>query len=126
MMRDIDAMIDEALGEEESELLRRIGGNPGFIENALGMFGDRVLWVVAVMMVVQAVAFIAGVWAAWMFFEAVEPVAQLRWGLPAAVLLLMALIIKVSVAPAMHAKRLMRELKRIELQLARSRQGGSG
>ena len=124
MVRDIDAMIDEALGEEESELLRRIGGRPGFIENALGMFGDRVLWVVAVMMVVQAVAFIAGVWAAWRFFQATEPVSQLRRGLPAAVLLLMALIIKVSVAPAMHAKRLMRELKRIELQLARSRQGG--
>jgi len=57
----------------------------------------------------------------WHFFEASEPVAQLRWGLPAAVLLLMSLIIKLAVAPAIHHNRLMRELKRIELQIARMR-----
>lgn len=53
-----------------------------------------------------------------MFFEATEPVTQLRWGLPAAVLMLMALAIKLSVAPAIHANRIMSELKRIELQIA--------
>jgi hypothetical protein len=45
---------------------------------------------------------VAGAWAGWFFFEASEPVAQLRWGLPAAVLLLMSLIIKLAVAPAIH------------------------
>jgi hypothetical protein len=121
MMRDLDAMIDEALGAEESELLRRIGGEPNILERALGMFGAGVGWMVALMMVIQAILFLAGVWAAWMFFEASDPVSQLRWGLPAAVLMLMALIIKTAVAPAIHHNRLMRELKRIELQMARQR-----
>lgn len=53
--------------------------------------------------------------------DATEPVAQLRWGLPAAVLVLMSLIIKLAVAPTIHHNRLMRELKRIELQIARMR-----
>jgi hypothetical protein len=61
------------------------------------------------------------VWATWNFFEASEPVAQLRWGLPAAVLLLMSLIVKLAVAPAVHHNRLMRELKRLEFQIARMR-----
>ncbi|HEX6375665.1 MAG TPA: DUF6768 family protein [Allosphingosinicella sp.] len=115
----MDQMIDEALDAEEEELLRSIGEEPGFIEQTLGMLDRRVLWVVGLMMVIQSIVFIAGAWATWMFFEASDPVTQLRWGLPAAVLLLMALMIKLSVPPAIHAKRLMRELKRIELQMAR-------
>jgi len=119
-MRNVDEMIDEALNAEERELLRSIGEEPGFIERTLGMSDNRVLWVVGLMMVIQAIVFIAGAWAAWMFFEATDVVTQLRWGLPAAVLLLMSLMIKLSVPPAIWAKRLMREMKRIELQIARS------
>ena len=122
-MRDLDKMIDEALDEEERELLRSInqqGALERFFESALGMFGAGLQWTVLLMMVIQTLVFISGVWAAWNFFEADEPVAQLRWGLPAAVLLLMSLIVKLAVAPALHHNRIMRELKRIELQIARA------
>jgi len=120
-MRDLDRMIEEALGQEESELLRTVSGDPTFFERALGMFGAGVGWMVVLMMAIQSALFIAGVWAGWNFFAASEPVAQLRWGLPAAVLLLMSLIIKLAVAPTLHHNRLMRELKRLELQIARMR-----
>ena len=120
-MRDLDRLIEEALGEEESALLRRIGEPPGFLERALGLFGAGVKWMVVLMMVIQTLLFIAGLWAAWMFFEATDPVTQLRWGLPSAVLMLMALAIKLSVAPSIHATRIMCELKRLELQVARMR-----
>ncbi|HEX8528032.1 MAG TPA: DUF6768 family protein [Allosphingosinicella sp.] len=118
MMRDLDSMIDEALGEEEREVLRRIGEQPGFFERALGMFGAGTRWFVLLMMVIQLLLFIAGAWMAWMFFEAADPVTQLRWGLPAAVLLLMSLAIKLSVVPSIHANRIIIELKRLQLQLA--------
>ena len=118
-MRDLDKLIDEALIEEESELLRQIGEGPSFFERAYGMFGAGVKWTVALMMVIQTLLFVAGVWAAWHFFEAVEPATQLRWGLPAAVLLVASLMIKLAAAPAIHTNQLMRELKRIELQIAR-------
>ncbi len=55
-----------------------------------------------------------------MFFEAGDTMSQLRWGLPSAVLLILATMIKMAMWPNIHADRLMRELKRIELQLARS------
>jgi hypothetical protein len=119
MMRDVDAMIDEALGREESELLRRIGGEPNILERALGLFGAGTGWMVALMMALQSILFLGGLWAAWNFFEAAEPAVQLRWGLPSAVLLLMALMVKLAVAPAIYHNRLMLELKRIELQIAR-------
>lgn len=119
-MRDLDQMIDEALDAEERDLLRGIGEEPGFFSQALGIFSGPTGWMNVMMMTAQAILFLAGAWAAWHFFEADEPVAQLRWGMPAAVLLIVAAIIKMALLPRMESNRLMRELKRIELQLARS------
>ena len=45
-MRDLDKMIEDALGDEESEVLRRIGGDAGFVERAMGMFGAGMEWTV--------------------------------------------------------------------------------
>ena len=118
-MKDIDRMIDEAIYEEEGELLRQIGEEPGFFTQLFGIFGGRTGWVNVLMMVWQTVFFIAGVWAAWMFFLAADPVTQLRWGLPAAVLLIMALMLKMMVWPSVQTNRLLREMKLIQLQLAR-------
>ena len=114
-------MIDEALDEEEREVLRRIGEEPGFFAQALGVFGGRTGWVNVVLMIVQSVAFIAGVWTAWHFFNALDPVTQLRWGLPSAVLLIMAAILKMALLPRMETNLVIRELKRIELQIARGK-----
>ena len=117
-MQDIDRKIDDALDAEEQELLRSLE-EQGFFAQAIGVFGGPAGWASGMMMAAQAVAFVAGVWAAWNFFEAGEPAQQLRWGLPAAVLLIVATMIKLALVPRMESNRLMRELKRIELQIAR-------
>ena len=119
-MRNLDQMIGEALDAEERDLLRSIGEEPGFFTQAVGIFGGPTGWVNAVMMGAQIFLFLGGAWAAWHFFEAAEPAQQLRWGLPAAVLLIVATIMKMALLPRMESNRLMRELKRIELQLARN------
>ena len=120
-MRDLDRMIDEALGDEERDLLLRIGGEPGFFSQVFGVFRGPTGWVNVVMMVAQAAAFLAGAYGAWRFFGAADPVTQLRWGLPAAVLLLLSAMIKLAVLPRMETNLIIRELKRLELQLALKR-----
>lgn len=117
MMRDLDQLIDEALDAEERALLSSIE-EPGFFSLALGVFRGPSGWMSMVMMFWQAVTFIAGVWAAWQFFEAADPVTQLRWGLPAMLLLIFAGMLKMALIPRMESNRLLRELKRIELQIA--------
>jgi hypothetical protein len=117
-MRDLDRMIDEALGEEERELLRRMGEEPGFFRQVFGVFRGPTGWVNALLMASQAVFFVAGAWAAYHFFGAADPVTQLRWGLPAAVLLILSAILKMAVLPRMETNLVIRELKRLELQLA--------
>jgi hypothetical protein len=120
-MRDIDNMIEEALGQEEREVLRRIGEEPGFFGQVFGIFRGPTGWVNALLMVAQGIIFIAGAWAAWQFFKAGDPVSQLRWGLPAATLLILATILKMALVPRMESNNIIRELKRLELQLALKR-----
>jgi hypothetical protein len=118
MMQDIDRMIDEALDAEERELLRTLD-EPGFFSQAFGVFGGPGGWANIVMMVAQAVLFIGGVVAAWSFFQADDAVSQLRRGLPAAVLLILATMIKMALIPRIESNRVLREVKRLELQVAR-------
>jgi len=121
-MRDIDNLIEEALGQEERELLQRIGDEPGFFGMAFGLFSGRLGWVNVLLMIIQALLFLTAVYAAWMFFAADDTVSQLRWGLPSAVLLIVATMIKMAMWPNIQTDRVLRELKRIELQLAHAKQ----
>ena len=119
MMRDVDMLIDEALDAEERDLLRSIGAEQGFITQVFGIFRGRTGWVSMAMIGAQVITAIGGAWAAWRFFEADDVLTALHWGLPAAVLLVVSTMIKTALFPMIHANRLMRELKRIELQIAR-------
>lgn len=122
-MQDIDRMIEEALDGEEQALFRETSREPGFFEQAFGLLGGPNGWVNVIMMVVQAALFVAGLWAGWRFFEADNALSALHWGLPAAVLVLASLIVKTAMMPEMQANRLMRELKRLQLQTAVGRKG---
>jgi hypothetical protein len=122
-MQDIDRMIEEALDGEEQALFRETAREPGFFEQAFGLLGGPNGWVNVVMMAVQAALFVGGLWSGWHFFEAETPLSALHWGLPAAVLVLASLIVKTAMMPEMQANRLMRELKRLQLQAAVGRKG---
>lgn len=114
-MRDIDSLIGSAVEAEERDLLQRIGPEPGYVAQATDLFRGRLGWVNMVLMLTQAAAFIAGVWAAWHFFAATDMLAALKWGLPATVLLLTSLILKMALWPAMQANRVLREVSRLAL-----------
>ena len=113
-MRNIDELIDKAVDAEERDLLRRIGEEPGYVSQALGLFSGRTGWVSMVLMVAQTILFIVGAWASWRFFIAADVLQALHWGLPAAVLLLMALIIKLSLWPVVHFNRVLARLKLVD------------
>lgn len=118
-MRNLDDMIDEVLEGEERELLRRIGEEPGYFSQIGDLFSGKTGWVSAVLILVQTLVFIVGAWMAWRFFQADNVLEAMRWGLPSAVLLVMSLVMKMSFWPQMHINRVLRELKLIELQIAR-------
>lgn len=113
-----DRMIDEALAAEERALLRSIGEEPGYVDQALTLFDGRNGWVNSLLMAVQAVLFLGSVWAAWQFFRADDVLTALHWGLPAVAAVIGAVTIKMALYPVIHIKRVLLEMKRIELMLA--------
>lgn len=117
-MNDADTIIEHALDAEERELLRRIGEQPRYVKQALGLFKGRAGCVNMVLMGAQTALFVSGVWAAWNFFKATDAFTALQWGLPSAVALLMALAIKLALYPVIQTNRVIREVKHLELLIA--------
>lgn len=120
MTDKLDEMIDAALDAEERELLHQIGEEPGYFAQAFGLFGGKLGWVTWIMMVAQILMFAAAIYLAVRFFNAQDTLEALKWGLPSAVLLIQALLIKLTLWPSLQANRIIREVKRLELQFARA------
>ena len=116
-MSKLDDLIAEALSAEEKEILKETE-EMGWFALGARQFTGKLGWVVWVIMAVQTVMFIAAVWCAIRFFGATDVLTALHWGLPAAVLMILATIMKTSLMPQMQAERVLRELKRVELMIA--------
>lgn len=119
-MNKLDRLIEEALQEQDRDILHQTE-ELGYFALGLKQFSGKLGWVTWVLMIVQTAMFVAAVWCGFQFFGAVETLPALKWGLSAATLALMAIQLKLSLMPQMQADRIIRELKRIELMVARQK-----
>ena len=125
-MSDLDEMIRNALDDEEQGLLHELEREPGFFERAFGTFAGPAGWANLILMVAQAVFFLAGVWFAWVFYQQDSVIEALRWGLPALVLLIVAPVLKMGLMPVMEGQKLARDIRRLELRIERLRGDKAG
>ncbi|MEQ8434418.1 MAG: hypothetical protein RIA71_09260 [Oceanicaulis sp.] len=121
MTNDLDRMIDRALEEERRAPDSVFGREPGYFEVGLSLFKGPRGWANILTMATQIVMFAGGVWLALLFFQASDPLTALKTGLPAGVLLILAMITKTALVPFMAENRLMLELRRLELRVERLR-----
>jgi hypothetical protein len=120
-MSDLDKMIETTLNEEDRAFLARLEREPGYFRQVGGLLSGQLGWINFLLMIVQAVLFFAGVWCAWEFFQTTEVIMALRWGLSATVLMIGGTVLKIGTLwPTLQANRVLREIKRLELQLARA------
>lgn len=116
-MNKLDEMIGRALTEEDRELLAR-HGEPGYVAQAFGMFRGPMAWALWVAYVAGAVAFVMGAYAFWQMVTTTDVVAAVKWGVGALLLFQMTTLTKSFMGSHMQANRMLRELKRLELQVA--------
>jgi len=116
-MNKLDEMIGRALTEEDRELLAR-HGEPGYVAQAFGMFRGPMAWALWVAYVAGAVAFVLGAYAFWQMVTTSDVVAAVKWGVGALLLFQMTTLTKSFMGSHMQANRMLRELKRLELQVA--------
>ncbi|MEM1134078.1 MAG: DUF6768 family protein [Pseudomonadota bacterium] len=121
-MNQFDAMISETLTQEEQALMDELRHEPGYFAQAIGMLQGQNSWVNWVVLVVQTAMFLIAVWMGIEFFNAEDTVTQLRWGLPAVTLAILAAVLKMSLMPVMQSNRILREMRRLELLLVQQRQ----
>lgn len=119
-MSKLDRMIEEALGAEDRAVLSRFG-EQGLLGETAALFSGKMGWWVVLTTAVQVALFAAGVYAAAQFLTLTDPVMVVRWGIAAAVWFTAMGVIKLMHWQQMQANRIIREVKRLELQLARSK-----
>ncbi len=115
-MDKLDRLIESALENEDQQLVEDTR-ELGFFALGLKQFTGKLGWVTWVTMTVQGLMFLGGVWCAVQFYGTQDVLSATKWGLTAAVLMLAATALKLSLAPQMQADRILRELKRIELMV---------
>lgn len=116
-MNKIDDLIGQALSDEDRALLAR-HGEPGYVAQAFGLFRGPLAWVMWLMYVVGGVAFVAGGYALWQSLSAAEVLAAVKWGVAALFLFQFTMLAKGFMASHLEANRMLRELKRVELQVS--------
>ena len=117
-MDTLDKKISEALDDEDRKILERIGRDQSYSEQAIDLFRGKGSWMNWLLVFVQIVWFGVGIFAAWKCYVLTDVVEVVRSGLLATFFLLSAVIAKVSLLPALQANRVLRALKRLEMQVA--------
>ena len=118
-MKSIDDKIREALHAEDADLFREYGGEQSVMQMVGDTFRGRQRWL-TVLAFVYMFAFLGLlVWMLIEFFNAETVELQLRWGLGSGACLLFHAMLKMWYWMQLNRNAVLREVKRVELQIAR-------
>ena len=116
-MNKIDELIGQALTEEDRALLAS-HGEPGYIAQAFGLFRGPMAWVMWLVNIAGGVAFLAGAYALWQMAASADALVAVKWGVGSLFLFQVTTLCKIFMGNHMEANRMLRELKRVELQVS--------
>ncbi len=118
-MDELDRKIEEALSAEDRAILARFG-EQGVFGQWFGVYDGRVRGAAIFATLLSFAVFFAAVYCGWRFLGATEAIDAARWGAGAIALMAMVGFLKVWFWLRMESNRVLRELKRLELQIARA------
>ncbi|MBL8298505.1 MAG: hypothetical protein JNN30_09175 [Rhodanobacteraceae bacterium] len=116
-MSKFDDLIGQALTEEDRALLAS-HAEPGYLAQAFGLFRGPMAWVMWLVNVTNGVSFLIGVYALWQMTNTVDAVLAVKWGIGALFLFQITTLCKTFMGNRMEVNRMLREIKRVELQLS--------
>lgn len=116
-MSKIDELISGALSAEDRALLAS-HGEPGYLSQAFGLFRGPMAPVMWLVYIAAGAAFLAGAYALWQMFSTSEALVAVKWGIASLFLFQVTTLCKTFMGSHMEANRMLRELKRVELQLS--------
>lgn len=118
MTNDLDRMIEDALNAEDRAILDRYGEQGMFAQMA-GLFQGKLAFWSVLTVIAQMAMFAVALYAGAKFLGTQDPQMMVRWAALAWFGATGTIVIKTWFWMQMQANRILREVKRVELQVAR-------
>ncbi|MEY8861841.1 DUF6768 family protein [Tenacibaculum singaporense] len=116
-LEDIDALIKETLSKEEAKFYDELE-EQNVLEMVGGLFEGKNKWIMYVMNVVTLVFFGLFIYCIVHFFQAEETKELIKWATGTIVFLVGVSMLKIFAWMQMDKKAIIREVKRLELQIS--------
>lgn len=113
----IDALIKETLTQEEAKFYEDLD-EQGVFQMIWGLFKGKNKWIMLLMNIVTVVFFILFIYCIVQFFNTEETKELIKWSTGAIIFLLGVSMLKVFAWMQMDKNALLREIKRLELQVS--------
>lgn len=118
-MNQIDEAIRQALSAEDAKALERYGSDPSVLQQVLEAFRGRMALLNTVGWIAGAAMFGFGLYCGWRFMGTTDIVSMLRWAAGAGLAALGLAMVKLWFWAGVQSNAVIREVKRLELQVAR-------
>lgn len=116
-MEDIDQLIKDTLTEEEAKFYDDLE-EQNLLQMISGIFSGKNSWIVYMMSIVQVVFFGLFIYCAVQFFETEDTNELIKWGVFGTISLIGSSMLKLFSWMQMDKKAIIREIKRLELQVS--------
>ena len=117
-MNDLDQAIRQSLSAEDAALLDRLGADRALHRQVLATFEGRLRWFNVAGWIAGVALFAVACVLAWRFVQAEELRDMLRWGAASALAFAGIALIKVWFWLELQKNAIVREVKRLEVQVA--------
>jgi len=117
-MNDLDQAIRQSLSAEDAALLDRLGADHALHRQVLATFEGHLRWFNVAGWIAGVALFGVACVLAWRFLQAEELAAMLRWGAASALAFAGLALIKVWFWLELQKNAIVREVKRLEVQVA--------
>jgi len=117
-MNNLDQAIRQSLSAEDAALFDRLGADQALHRQVLAIFEGRLRWFNALGWILGFVLFGLACVLTWQFIQAQDVRDMLRWGAAAALAFAGLALIKVWFWLELQKNDIVRELKRLEVQVA--------
>ncbi|WP_075342894.1 DUF6768 family protein [Tenacibaculum agarivorans] len=115
--REIDELIKETLSEEEAKFYDELN-EQNIFQMMFGIFKGKNRWMTITISIVQLIWFVVFVYCAIQFFNTEETNELIRWGIFGALSIMASSMLKFYTWMQMDKRALLREIKRLELQVS--------
>ena len=117
-MSEVDKVIRDALSKEDAEFLANLEEERSSLQQIAGIFQGPLNWIYVVLLIAAIVMGIAGVYAVWRFALSTELRPLFYWGAGAGFCLVVLAVVRILFFMQLNTNRVLREIKRLELQVA--------